>query len=128
MQRDLRAVLKRKLPELKRLFQRESHVVGVWLFGSQADGTATEYSDIDLGVLFDRELTWSEQIGFEVAVCDILGTQDVDVVDVNRVKLRMRFRVLVGKFETFWYIFMARWMTNAYTIFLKTNWCIFRIF
>ncbi len=46
---DLRLTLKRKLPALKRLFARNPLVLGVWLFGSQADGTAHAGSDIDFG-------------------------------------------------------------------------------
>lgn len=95
--RDSRAVLKRRLPELKQLFEGDPRVLGVWLFGSQADGTATPQSDIDLAVLFDRELTWDEQMGFEVAVCEILRTDDVDVVDLRRVKLPLRAYAVTGK-------------------------------
>jgi predicted nucleotidyltransferase len=48
MKPNLGAVLKRKLPALKRLFENAPRVLGVWPFGSQADGTATPYSDSDL--------------------------------------------------------------------------------
>lgn len=67
--------LKRKLTALERLFKNDPRVLGVFLFGSQADGTAHAQSDIDLGVLFDRELTPDERLGFEVAVCAVLKTE-----------------------------------------------------
>lgn len=94
---NLAITLRRKLPELKRLFEKEPLVLGVWLFGSQADGTANEWSDVDLAVLYDREASWNEQMGFEVAICEILGTQDVDVVDLRRVNLELRHRALSGR-------------------------------
>ncbi len=96
-ERNLALVLKRKLPALKGLFEDDPRVLGVWLFGSQADGTATPRSDIDLGVLFDRALTFKEELAFEVAVSEVLGTEDVDVVDVQRANLLFRFRVIAGE-------------------------------
>lgn len=56
MKRNLARVLKQKMPALKKLFANDPHVLAVFLFGSQTDGTATARSDIDLAVLFDRDL------------------------------------------------------------------------
>jgi predicted nucleotidyltransferase len=97
MQKDLRVTLKRKLPALKRLFANDPRVLGVWLFGSQAEGTATRYSDIDLGVLFMREVTLDEHLTLEAAIDAILGSGDFDVVDVQRVKLPLCARIVTGK-------------------------------
>ncbi len=97
MKPDLRLVLKRKLPALKRLFAKNPLVVGVWLFGSQADGTATRESDIDLGVLFARQVTLDEHLTLEAAIDEILQSGDFDVVDAQRVDLRMKHRIISGK-------------------------------
>ncbi len=97
MQQNPALILQRKLPALKRLFEDDPRVLGVWLFGSQADGTATSRSDIDLGVLFDRELTFKEELAFEVVVSEMLGIDDVDVLDVRRANLLFRFRVIAGE-------------------------------
>ncbi len=97
MKRNLSRVLKQKMPALKKFFASDPRVLGVWLFGSQADGTATPRSDIDLAVLFDRELDTMEQLGFEVAVTEILNIDDVDVVNLNRVSLLFKHRAIEGK-------------------------------
>lgn len=97
MKPDLRLVFKRKLPALKRLFASNPLVLGVWLFGSQADGTATRESDIDLGVLFARDVTLDEHLTLEAAIDEILQSGDFDMVDVQRVDLRMKHRVISGK-------------------------------
>ena len=97
MKRNLSRVLKQKMPALKKLFARDPRVLGVFLFGSQVDGTATARSDIDLAVLFDRDLELNEELAFEVAVSEVLGTDDVDVVNLNRASLLFRYRAIAGK-------------------------------
>lgn len=97
METELSAALQEKLNALTPLFDNDQRVLGVWLFGSQSDGTATEQSDIDLAVLFDRELNFDEELAFEVAVSEALKTDDVDVLNLNCANLRMRFRGIAGK-------------------------------
>ena len=97
MKRNLSHVLKQKMPTLKKFFASDPRLLGVWLFGSQADGTATSQSDIDLAVLFDHELNPKEEIKFQVAISEILDSDDVDVVDLNRAFLPFRFRAISGR-------------------------------
>ena len=98
MKKNQKLLLKRKLPKLKKLFASDPRVLAVFLFGSQADGTATARSDIDLAVLFDRELGLDEELTFEVAVCDTLGAyDDVDIMNLNRAPLTFRYRAVAGK-------------------------------
>lgn len=49
----------------KRIF-RELGVVGVYLFGSQADGTATPMSDVDFGIVFSKLSVLEEKGTFSV--------------------------------------------------------------
>jgi predicted nucleotidyltransferase len=85
------------MPALKRTFKADARVLGVFLFGSQADATATLRSDIDLAVLFDCDLALADELKFEVAVSDALGTDEVDVVNLNHANLLLRFRAISGK-------------------------------
>ena len=95
--RNLARVLKQKTAALKRLFASDPRVLGVFLFGSQADGSATPRSDIDLAVLFDHNLSLKEELEFEVAVSLVLGTDDVDIVNLNCANLLLRSRAIRGK-------------------------------
>lgn len=63
------------------------------LFGSFADGTATEKSDIDL--LVEPNADWSllELIGLKLALEDALH-RDVDLVDYRGIKSVIRDRVM----------------------------------
>lgn len=71
-----------------------SHGVAVaYLFGSRADGTATEASDHDIAVLFtapEPALDATARLGADLATA--LGTA-VDVVDLDRATLELRGRV-----------------------------------
>jgi len=39
---------------IKRFFENEKNIVAVYLFGSYADGRERDFSDVDLGILFDN--------------------------------------------------------------------------
>ncbi len=97
MKKNLARLLKQKMPALKKLFAGDPRVLAVFLFGSQADGTANARSDIDLAVLFERDLDLKEELKFEVAVSQLLGTDEVDVVNLNRANLLFRFRAISGR-------------------------------
>lgn len=96
MKPNLARVLKQKTPALKKLFASDPRVLGVFLFGSQADGTATSRSDIDLAVLFNRELSLREELSFESSISQVLQTDDVDVLNLNNASLLFRFRAVSG--------------------------------
>lgn len=96
-ERNLSRVLRRKLPALRRTFAADSRVLGVFLFGSQADATATLRSDVDLAVLFDSDLALADELKFEVAVSNALSTDEVDMVNLNQANLLLRFRAVSGK-------------------------------
>jgi predicted nucleotidyltransferase len=90
---ELEVRLKDLVPHLREF----PNVLAVFLFGSQADGYATPESDIDLGVLFAREPDLEEELDLEVTLCDLLGTERVDVVNLNRADLLLRHRAISGR-------------------------------
>lgn len=69
----------------------ESHPVqlGV-LFGSQARGTSASHSDVDVAVAFDSSLSAEQRsrarIDLIVDLTRALGTDDVDVVDLDAIR------------------------------------------
>ncbi|MBC7227063.1 MAG: nucleotidyltransferase domain-containing protein [Thermoflexales bacterium] len=72
------------------------NVLAAFLFGSQVDGYATPESDIDLAVLFEREPSLQEELDLGVALCEALGTEKVDLVNLNRAHLLLRHRAISG--------------------------------
>ncbi len=97
MRRNNARRLEAKTIALKKLVARDPRVLGVFLFGSQADGSATSRSDIDLAVLFDRDLSLKEELALEVAMSNALGADNLDVLNLNRANLLLRFRAISGQ-------------------------------
>jgi|YNPNPStandDraft_1061719.scaffolds.fasta_scaffold03579_11 predicted nucleotidyltransferase len=88
------------LPQLRKLREslgRYPNVLAVFLFGSQVDGYATPQSDIDLAVLFERDPDLEEELALGAALCQILETERVDVVNLNRAHLLLRHRAICGR-------------------------------
>ena len=104
--------LGRYLEDLTELALGDSEVLVVWLYGSQARGTASEHSDIDLAVAYASyvpdpvrrrirpELTaldWAQSLG--------LAEGDLSVVDIREAPVPLAFsvveqgRVLLSKDE-----------------------------
>lgn len=72
-----------RIAELTRpVARREPRIVGLYLFGSRADGTSHERSDVDLGALFRNEIGLRDVVRLEARFEDALGTS-VDLVDLG---------------------------------------------
>ena len=86
---------------LKKLAEDNSQIEVLWLYGSQAKGNATEYSDIDLAVAFkdyeddiiERRLRpevlaieWQQELG--------LGEDKLSIVDINQARVPLALEVI----------------------------------
>ena len=88
----------RKMPvELqawKEFFQSRVDVAAVYLFG--LFGTEFEHpqSDIDLGIVFTREVTLPEELTLDVALSLHVRHDRIDLVNLNRAPIALQFRAL----------------------------------
>lgn len=86
--------------QLERLVQRlreYPNVLAVFLFGSQVDGYATPESDVDLAVLFEQDPSLEEELDLGIVAGETLGTERVDVINLNRAHLLLRHRAVGGR-------------------------------
>lgn len=65
----------------------------LWVFGSEAAGTATSASDVDLAALFRRRPSASELLTLRAELASVLG-RDVDLVDLERASPVLVMQVL----------------------------------
>lgn len=54
----------------------------------------TALSDIDFAVLFDKKLGIAEEAAFLSRLSEILGTDRVDLVNLNKTPLNLQFRAI----------------------------------
>lgn len=73
--------------------------------GSQAEGRAKPYSDIDIAVLFDPELSKSERFNLKVEIISkltkILGTENIDLIDLNSAPPLFAYEAIKQRSELF---------------------------
>lgn len=83
---------------LTRALEPRPEILDAYLFGSQARGDAGALSDIDVAVYIDESLTEPGPYGYDAElITDLmteLGTNDIDVVLLNRAPPLLYHRVL----------------------------------
>lgn len=77
--RYLKKLLKEKLPEGSQVF----------LFGSRAKGTSAKFSDIDIGVIADKDI---ENVIIEIKeiIEESFVPYDIDIIDFNKVSKKFK--------------------------------------
>ena len=78
------------------LAETEPRLVGLYLFGSHADATATAGSDVDLGALFGQPTSLADRVRLEARLSEALG-KDVDLVDVGACDAFLAFAIVSGE-------------------------------
>jgi predicted nucleotidyltransferase len=76
------------------VFDRHREIIAAYLFGSHATEEATSQSDIDLGVVFAAPPKLMEELSLEAEVCSTLGTDRVDLVNLNKARIGLQFRAI----------------------------------
>ncbi|HHY59118.1 MAG TPA: nucleotidyltransferase domain-containing protein [Clostridia bacterium] len=83
-----------KLPLLPALFARYPEIVAVFLFGSYGTEYQHPGSDIDLAVYFSRQVSLALEADLLGEICDILRTDRVDLVNLNKAPLPLQFKAV----------------------------------
>ncbi len=81
-----------RLKDLKPILYRDYSVKQIGLFGSFADDSYTDDSDIDLLVEFERPIGW-KYFSLEIYLENIFGRK-IDLVTKNALKEQIKDRIL----------------------------------
>jgi len=79
--------------QLRRFFARHSAIAAVYLFGSEAAGTASEGSDVDLAVVPMGNMSPPNKLDLLTELAR-LGVDDVDLVYLNEVDPIVRYEAV----------------------------------
>jgi len=80
-----------KLKLILKEFFKEAE--GIWLFGSYADGTYNENSDIDIAVLFKEKKSPLEVFKLKENL-EYFLKKDVDLIDIQNVNTVFQFKIV----------------------------------
>ncbi|MBS3943699.1 MAG: nucleotidyltransferase domain-containing protein [Dethiobacter sp.] len=83
-----------KIDGLAMLFASMPEVQAVFLFGSYGTVYQTPLSDIDFAVYYNREQTLQDEAALLNSLTIALDTDQVDLVNLNKAPLVLRFRVI----------------------------------
>ena len=83
---------------LSGLFLQDKRIIAAYLFGSRADGSAYEGSDLDFGIMLDpgseQPFTLNDELDLEAKVEAALRSDNFDLVVINDVPLILQFRII----------------------------------
>lgn len=82
-------------------FKNRGEVAAVYLFGSY--GTEFEHpnSDIDLGIVFSRIVTFVEELAIDADLSLFLASDKVDLVNLNRAPVALQFQALADGLQIY---------------------------
>lgn len=66
----------------------------VWLFGSQAKGTASRSSDVDVAIAGDNPVPWKTMALIRSKISEIPTLRSIDVVDICSTDEELRKEIL----------------------------------
>lgn len=69
-------------------------VLTAFIFGSYGTSNQTALSDIDFAVLFNKKLELKDEAGFLLSLSQFLGTDRVELVNLNKAPLTLQFRAI----------------------------------
>lgn len=87
-------IFKKYSNDFLKFVKSEGNITLVYLFGSYADNTYNENSDIDIAVMYDDDIDEYEHAGKSIDVSKIFDNIDVDYIDLNKVNVFLQFEIL----------------------------------
>ena len=80
---------------LRSFIKEQKDVVALYVFGSILTEYYGPYSDIDLGIVFyTSDIKLERELEIDVQVSDILGTDKVDLVNLNKTPVQLSFQAI----------------------------------
>ncbi len=75
------------------LLKKERDIAAVYLFGSLTEGFFHDNSDIDLAILFNKEVNFNKELSLGVDLESALRRK-LDLINLNNASMNLAFRVI----------------------------------
>lgn len=90
----MKNVFERNKEKLIKYIKEKENIIAIYLFGSFADGSYNEKSDIDLAVLYEKKYDFTLHVSDMIDIEKIFENTKVDYIDLEEVNLFFRFSIL----------------------------------
>lgn len=74
--------------------KKEGNIKIAYLFGSYADDTYNENSDIDIAVIYKQDMDEYDHAGKSLDVSKVFNYIDVDYLDLEKINVFLQFEIL----------------------------------
>jgi predicted nucleotidyltransferase len=84
------------IPVIQQLYRNNPQIALAYLFGSYIDGFANPNSDLDLAILFKKELSLWEEMAIQAQLTEAIQFEKIDLINLNKAPLRMQFQIIAS--------------------------------
>ncbi|OOM68088.1 nucleotidyltransferase domain-containing protein [Clostridium sp. BL-8] len=83
-----------KLNELKNYFKSNNNILAAWFTGSYGTKNQREDSDIDIALLFDKQVSIMEEMSVSCEISEIADFDNIDTINLLSAPITLQFKVI----------------------------------
>lgn len=83
-----------KLNELKNYFKSNNNILAAWFTGSYGTKNQREDSDIDIALLFDKQVGIMEEMSISCKISEIVNFDNIDTINLLSAPITLQFKVI----------------------------------
>lgn len=81
-------------PQLIEYFKNEPAVISAFIFGSFGTKQQTSISDLDIGVLYDGDISIMEELKQTADISSLLAMEKIDLINLNKAPVYLQHEIL----------------------------------
>ncbi|MBK1809532.1 nucleotidyltransferase domain-containing protein [Clostridium sp. YIM B02505] len=83
-----------KLDALKDYFKNNENILAAWFIGSYGTEKQTEDSDIDIALLFDKQIGIMDEMDISSRISEIVEFDNIDTINLLSAPITLQFKVI----------------------------------
>lgn len=83
-----------KIEDLKSYFKSNDNIVAAWFIGSYGTENQTEDSDIDIALLFDKQVGIMDEMDISCRISEIVKFENIDTINLLDAPITLQFKVI----------------------------------
>jgi predicted nucleotidyltransferase len=87
-------IMNLKLEEMNEYFAGLENIIGVWIIGSYGTDNQRKESDLDIAILFDKEVTLYDEMKLSAVISSIIAFEAVDIINLKKAPITLQFKTI----------------------------------